>query len=169
MITQEELKKQLKYDPNTGIFIRLTSNSNRIKVGDIAGGMNIGYLIICVNGKKYQAHRLAWLYVYGEAPKHQLDHINHDRSDNRILNLRCTTNQENHKNRTINKNNTSGIIGISWHKKSNKWQVRIMINGKDKYLGRFKDKFEAISARMSANHKYGFHPNHGANLIMVGD
>jgi len=161
MITQKELKKRLKYDPETGIFTWLIITSNRVKVGDVAGFNSCGYLRISLDNESYQAHRLACLYMIGKFPENQTDHINHIRNDNRWVNLRDVTHGENLKNSTMSKNNTSGITGVCWGKDIGKWISRIMVNRKDISLGRFACKFEAACVRKSAENKYGFHKNHG--------
>jgi len=159
-ITQKELKELLHYDPLTGIFTWASTRRGR-KVGNTAGYLNtIGYIIIQINGKKYKAHRLAWLYVHGYLPEF-IDHENHIRDNNWILNLQDATRIENGKNLSIYKNNSSGVTGVNWHKTTNKWRASIGINNKDKHLGLFTDKFEAICTRKSADNKYNFHENHG--------
>ena len=162
MLTQKQLKKLFYYNPGIGVFTRLVATSNSVKVGDIAGcDDGQGYIRITVNNKLYKAHHLAWLYMTGLLPKDQIDHINHIRDDNRFINLREATNQENHKNLSKRKDNTSGVTGVYLSKASNKWKAHIKMNLKYNYLGGFIDKFEAICARKSAENKYGFHPNHG--------
>jgi len=161
-LTQAELKELLHYSPDSGVFTRLVS-AGGVKVGDVAGGVNgQGYICIRVKGKKHLAQRLAFLYMTGEFPKDQMDHINHIRDDNRWNNLREVTNQENCVNRSKRKDNTSGVAGVSWHKNTEKWQAEIVIDGKRKHLGYYDDKFDAIYARKAAENKYGYHPNHGA-------
>jgi len=162
-LAQKDLKEALHYDPDTGIFTRLTSPSNNVKIGDIAGCAHKtnGYLVIQVKGVLYYAHRLAWLYVYGEWPKECIDHISHNRADNRISNLREVTRPENNKNLPIRKTNVSGTTGVHWNKIRNKWHSQIMVNGKAIYLGLFSDKSDAISARKDGEIRYGFHENHG--------
>jgi hypothetical protein len=166
MITQQELKEQLHYDPNTGIFTRLVSNCNRVKVGDVAGCVcsTTGYLKIYIHSKPYKAHRLAFLYMTGSFPEHQADHINHNRIDNIWSNLREVTNQENQRNCKLSKNNTSGVVGVYWDIRSKAWVAQIAINRIVKKLGRFKNKQDAITARKEAEIKYGFHKNHGVTL-----
>ena len=163
MLIQSELKRLLHYDPNTGIFTRLVEVGNSINIGDIAGTiLGSGYEGIRVLGKSYLAHRLAWLYTHGEWPKNQIDHVNHNKLDNRIINLREVTQQENTKNQALYKNNKSGVAGVHWCKISKKWVVQVGIRKKRIKLGYFLDKFEAICARKSAEKKYGYHENHGA-------
>lgn len=160
MLTQERLKELLKYDSNTGIFTWIKA-SQGIKASSQAGCKANGYILIGIDYQLYQAHRLAWLYIYGSLPKKQIDHINHNRADNRIINLREVTHQENTKNAPKRKTNTSGVTGVSWDKDTNKWRSQITINGKATYLGIFSDKLDAICARKSAENKNGFHKNHG--------
>ena len=161
MLTQTKLKEILYYDPETGLFTWLILAGKRVKIGDIAGSLCQGYLSIMIYGKSYKAHRLAFLYMTGSWPKEQIDHINHVRDDNRWINLREATNQENCKNQSRSKNNTSGVCGVIWHKQHKKWMAYIMTDSKQKHLGLFVDKLEAICARKSAEIKYVFHENHG--------
>lgn len=161
ILTQRKLKELLRYNPDIGLFTRRTSLQG-VQAGDIAGCKNPnGYIRIVISYKKYYAHRLAWFYVYGVWPKDQIDHINHNRADNRLVNLREATNQENSMNRGIERRNKSGITGVVWSKDRSKWQAQIITKGKIIHLGRFVDKFEAICARLSANNKHGFSENHG--------
>jgi hypothetical protein len=154
MITQNELKQMLDYDPITGQFTWAVPNegATSVKIGKIAGHTNkiSGYHQICVNGKLYQSHRLAWLYVYGSFPSKNIDHINGVRDDNRIDNLREANYIENGQNRSINKNNTSGFIGVSYHKKQCKWTSRITFNYKIMNLGYFDTAEEAHQAYVKA-------------------
>jgi len=140
MITQEELKSLLSYDKNTGLFKWIkTVSATGIKHSNAGCLSPIGYIYIGINRKSYKAHRLAWLYVYGYIPKNQIDHINGNKADNRLCNLREVTTYQNALNQKLAKNNTSGIKGISLCKKTNKWNVRITINGIRKSLGCFDD------------------------------
>ena len=162
MITQKELKELLHYDPETGIFTRLISFSDKAKVGNIMRTKTShGYIAIRIRRKIYKAHRLAWLYMAGVWPKHHIDHLNHIRDDNRLINLREATYQDNAKNRALNKNNKSGVCGVSWYKTKGKWVAQISDKEKKINLGYFIDKFEAACARKSAENKYGYHGNHG--------
>ena len=154
-LTAERLRSVLHYEPETGIFTRKVSTSPRIKVGDAAGCPGgHGYLQIRVQNRKYLAHRLAWLYVYGEWPKDQLDHINRNRSDNRIANLREVTNKQNMQNASKSSRNTSGHPGAYWLKQSSKWVAKITHNYKLIHLGCFNTIEEAIAARKAAEKIY---------------
>ena len=116
---------------------------------------------ITVYGKRYYSHRLVFLYVSGEFPKHEVDHINHDPSDNRLKNLRLVDHLENHKNTSMKKNNTSGVTGVSWSKACNKWQARIDVGKKGMHLGEFTDIHKAIDVRKAAEVAFGYHQLHG--------
>ena len=162
MLTQEQLKEVLNYNPETGDFTWKVRTSNRIQAGGIAGHLNVrGYITVRIGGKNYQAHRLAWLCMFGDFPKDEIDHINHVKNDNRIANLREATRQENNKNHSMNKRNTSGVVGVTRDRWDKKWQSNITVDGKLLYLGCFDDFFEAICSRLSANNKHGYHENHG--------
>lgn len=154
MITEERLKNQLIYDPDTGIF-KWKVNKGRVKVGDIACNINdTGHVRIIIDGTRYYAHRLAWLYTYGEFPDGMVDHINRVKDDNRIANLRVVSKSQNAMNTKLHKHNTSGYRGVSLHKKSNKWKAKIEKDKVQIQLGLFKTKEEAAEAYMIASIKY---------------
>ena len=163
MLTQKKLKELLEYNEKTGVFRWKVYKSSNSQKGDIAGTINKdGYVIIQIDGKRYKAHRLVFLYMIGTFPKEQVDHLNHTKDENRWCNLREVTSSENQRNRSISKNNTSGTIGVRWSKKDKRWIAYIRVNYKKNiYLGSFKNKKEAIKARKEAEIKYGFHKNHG--------
>ena len=139
MITQDEVKEALKDDSETGIFIWIKSSSNRIKYGQKAGYIDSqsGYVRISIGHDLYHAHRLAFLYVNGYLPKY-IDHINGCRSDNRIANLRSCSQTQNNQNSKL-RNNSSGHKGVSFDKRSKKWESYINIGKKKKSLGLFND------------------------------
>lgn len=141
-IELSRLKQIMKYDPETGVFIYLVNRGRQKKAGDIVGFVSPksshnggGYRIIHVDGREYAAHQLAWFYVYGTWPKSQVDHINVQRDDNRIANLREATHSQNMANRPIQSNNTSGLKGASFHKAARKWVSCIQKEGEYMYLG----------------------------------
>ncbi len=161
MITQKRLKEILNYDPDTGEFTRAKSLRNQVKKGDPAGSFHHnGYLGIFLENKKYYGHRLAWLWVYGRFPENETDHINGDRADNRISNLRCVDRKENTKNKCIRSDNTSGVNGVC-RTPAGKWRVYIGVSGTQKILGAFDDFDLACLVRKEAEHKYNYHENHG--------
>lgn len=141
-LTQSALKEKLHYNPDTGIFTWIVQRY-RIKAGSIAGTNKCGYRSISFNHKIYQAHRLAWLYMYGKWPDKFIDHINGNPLDNRICNLREATISQNAQNQKPNTKNTSGYKGVLWHKRDQKWQARAMIKGKQYHLGQFDSPEEA--------------------------
>ncbi len=169
-ITQNKLKELLDYNPATGMFIWKITPNNRVIKGSVAGCIcdSDRYLRIRVNHTLYSAARLAWLCVYGEWPKNQIDHINHIRRDNRIINLRVCSNIENQRNQRLPKNNASGYMGVSWDNSRAKWLSQIRVRGKTVHLGRFNNINDAITSRALANSKYGFHENHGKYLRPSG-
>ena len=151
MITQEQVRKLFNYNPTTGLFTRKEQlkKYRKTKSGISKG---CGYYQITISGKTYTIHRLIWIYLYGEIPpKMQIDHINRTRDDNRLSNLRLVTRSQNFHNKTISRNNTSGVTGVHWHAVKKKWYAQIMINRKHVWLGYFKKKEEAIKARKEAN------------------
>lgn len=168
MITQSELKQLLHYDPQTGWFTWLVCNSNRAAVGSPAGATRPdGYVKIGLHGKPNLAHRLAWLYVYGDWPSKHLDHINGIRNDNRICNLREASTLENNLNKGLQSNNTSGQKGVYWDKVNQKWYARGKVSGKSHHLGRFKSFSEASSAfQLFAKQHYGEFYRHAADFTL---
>ena len=154
-LTAEYLRSILHYSPETGIFTRKVRTSPRVKVGDVAGCPDGGgYMQIRVQSRLYLAHRLAWLHVYGVWPEDQLDHINRNRSDNRIANLREVTNKQNLQNAGKYSHNTSGHSGVSWYKRDSKWIAHIRHNQKLIHLGCFATIEEAVAARKAAEKLY---------------
>ena len=112
-------------------------------------------------GRSLTAHRVAWAVHYGSWPQHEIDHINGDPSDNRIENLRDVTHGENLKNMGVRRDNSSGHTGVTFMKKPSLWVAQASVNGRNTFLGAFKNIEDAISARDKANKDLGFHENHG--------
>ncbi len=147
---QKRLKQLLDYDPETGYFTWIKSNSNRAKVGSIAGSVEpVGYRKISVCGERYRAHRLVWLYVYGHFPDGDIDHINCNKDDNRLANLRVATISQNLAN---TKSRRNGLKGAFRHRK--RWVAKICVLGNHYYLGRFDTEHEAHRAYLEAANKY---------------
>jgi len=152
------VREILKYDPETGAFVRLVKTSNCIKVGSVAGWPDKdGYLKINIDGHGYMAHRLAWLYVYGSWPSSNLDHINQVKDDNRLVNLREVTVSQNQQNTPIRTNNKSGFRGVSFAKEIGRWRAGIRLNGKGYHLGYFGSPEDASVAYQSAASKMHTH------------
>lgn len=163
MLTYERLKYLLDYLPNDGCLVWKNEPHGNRKIGKKAGYINQqnGYHYIRIDNKSYKTHRVIWFYHYGYLPNKEIDHINHNRLDNRIDNLREVDRTTNNKNKSINKNNSSGYNGVFYHNKYKKFMARIGVNYKDIHLGYFINIEEAILARKEAEIKYGFHENHG--------
>jgi hypothetical protein len=151
ILTIEHLRQVLDYNPDTGIFIRKTSQRSD-RIGLVAGCFHrsSGYWVINIDKISCVAHRLAWFYVHEVWPKDQIDHINLNKIDNRISNLREATNSENKMNMPIKSKNFSGIKGVTFVKRYNYYVSRIKKNGKIKYLGSFKNKEDAAAAYAKA-------------------
>lgn len=130
------------------------SKYSNIKIGKEAGYIDSdGYKRIKINKKLYGEHQLVFLMFYGYIPS-QIDHINKNRLDNSLHNLRIATHSQNQHNKAIQKNNTSGVKGVSWYKRLKKWQVQIMINKKSIHFGHFEDKELAELVIIEARNKY---------------
>lgn len=146
MLTQEYLKSILYYDQSSGDFTWLISSS-RYEIGQVAGKLtNYGYWRIYINGKAYQAHRLAWFNMTGEWPPRDIDHKNTIRDDNSWDNLRLATEIENGYNRGFQRNNKLKIKGVSFEKRSGKFAAYIKLNKIHKNLGLFDTAEEAKRA-----------------------
>lgn len=149
-VSYERLREVLEYEPSTGIF-KWRVDRIRVRPGDIAGKRKKGgYVEICIDGKGYQAHRLAYLYMTGEHPVFFVDHINLDRYDNRWINLRAATNSQNQMNTPKKSNNTSGFKGVSWHRSEKRWRADIRIDGQKVFLGYFDSPEDGHLAYVSA-------------------
>lgn len=161
LLTQEYLKSILDYDLDTGVFTWKVNKSKRAKIGNVAGWSYNGYREIEINNKKYKAHRLAWLYVYGEMPKNLIDHVDGNRSNNKISNLREATYQTNSENYKTPQTNKSGVKNVSWYKNLNKWVVSISVKQTGKTIGYFDDLELAELVAIEARNKYrGEFANH---------
>jgi len=160
----EELKEFLDYNPDTGV-ITWIKNRSGVKLGQVAGTINtLGYVIILFtpyrsklkhSEKFILAHRVAYYMYYGVDPlEKMIDHIDGNRSNNKINNLRLATNQQNLFNQGLSKNNTSGIKGVSWSNEKQKWVAQIFLNGRNIILGRYTHKEDAIKTRKEAEINY---------------
>ena len=121
-----------------------------------------GYERISVDGKRMYKHRYLWEAAYGPIPKGMyIDHINGVRHDNRLENLRLVDRTGNARNSKLRNDNSSGVVGVHYHKQHGKWNARIGSDSKRVELGLYDDWFEAVCARKSAENKHGYHKNHG--------
>lgn len=177
--TPAKLRDLLLYNPETGaltwkrrspdVFVAgkqsIEAQCNRwnsIFAGKLAltAKSGTGYLNGSVLGHSLSAHRVVWAIVHGEWPV-AIDHINGNRTDNRLANLRSVTKRENSKNLSLATNNTSGRVGVTWDRKNIQWCAQIQVGGVMINLGRFDRKDDAIKARSLAESSLGFHANHG--------
>ena len=149
-ITAEQLREILDYSAETGVFIWRIRPSKSVKAGNIAGNINkVGYSTLGIQGKIYNAHRLAWLYIRGTWPVGLIDHINGIKADNRFENLRDVGAEGNSQNiRKPNRRNKSGFMGVIWYQ--NKWRASMSVNGKSKWLGDYSTPEEAHQAYLNA-------------------
>ncbi len=158
MSIKEECFRKLDFDQETGVFTWKNDGTRGVKAGDIAGTkMKSGYVMLSVKGKRLLAHRIAWLFVHGEFPEGNIDHINRNKSDNRIANLRPATYEQNAQNRLKNIKNTSGYKGVTWHKRDERWQAAITVRKKVIHLGYYKNVEDAYKAYTEASKKHQSH------------
>jgi hypothetical protein len=147
-ITQDRLKQLLHYNPDTGKFTRLTKWGSQ-QIGDEPGCKSkFGYRYIGVDGKQYTGYRLAWLYVHGDFPTGDIDHINRDPTDDRISNLRSVSHSTNLHN-SSHRNPSSKVKGV-YQTQEGHWQALIKVKGVKYHLGTHKTIEEATNARKFA-------------------
>jgi hypothetical protein len=152
----------LEYNPDTGIFNWLISPKRGIPAGSVAGFLNNGYIQISYKRKHYNAHTLAWLYCNKNLPSGILDHIDCNKSNNRISNLRIVDHTLNRINTLTRHDNTSGYKGVSYDKKSKKWRAQINHDKQRIYLGVYESPEEAFEAYCEIGKElYGEHFNNG--------
>ena len=158
-----ELATDYFYEEDTGKFIRTSGLRGKGKKGTEAGWIDEkGYRLIEIEGKSYRCHRLAYLWMTGDWPKHQVDHINNIKDDNRWCNLRDATNSQNQRNTALRKNNTSGVKGVNWHKGNKKWRARVGYNNKRIHIGDFKLLSDAeVAIKKARKNIHKEYCNHG--------
>ena len=178
-LTAEIARELLTYNPDTGKLFwkerpaKYFKNPKYVKNWNSRHAGKEGFIVHkkrdsgifykrgSIFSKHYYAHRIAWLIYYGEWPKKSIDHINHDRADNRIKNLRDVTHIENLKNCSLYSTNTTGYVGVHFNKSLKKYSASAVVNSIKKHLGYYNTAEEAATAREIANINYNFHPNHG--------
>ena len=180
LLQPELLRKLLRYEPSTGkIFWKKRSelffendgrssahrcsnwNSRYAETEAFTAKDRGGYFRGQILKKSYSLHRVAWALHYGKWPIGQIDHINGNPEDNRILNLRDVSQTENARNQKLHVDSSTGYVGVTFRKLANKWRAQIRAEGKNKHLGYFDNMNDAIDARKSAETLHGYHKNHG--------
>lgn len=152
-LTQERLKQLLAYDPGSGVFVWRVSRGS-VSAGRRAGTItDRGYVAIIADGRLYKAHRLAWLYTFGHFPSKQLDHVNGERDDNRLCNLREATNAENQQNLSADGCNSCGLRGVA-KTKNGRFAATIRVSGKNRYLGTFDSAEDAHQAYLEGKARF---------------
>lgn len=181
IIPPDTIRQLLSYDPETG---ELTWLERRDQVFGTAHSLKIfntkfagrkAFTCVALNGRRqgiilgrpYLAHRVIWALVHGKWPSGEIDHIDGNPLNNRISNLRDVSRATNSKNRKKYSTSTSGVPGVSFHRKTGKWQAGICDGSQKKYVGLFSTKAEACEAVKSAYHEAGFHPNHGRHVATI--
>lgn len=171
-LSHERLKSLLHYDPETGVFTWAVARKNgQLRAGTVAGSIKEnGYVRLEVDQRTYFAHRLAWFYMTGSEPETFIDHIDNCRSNNAFSNLRLASKSENRWNETLRSTNTSGYKGVTWSKKSQKWQASIRVKGKSLHVGLFERAEDAFAAAQEARKlHHGEFANSGLPLPQKGD
>lgn len=161
----DRIRQLIAYDKDTGGFTwRCNRRSKVARAGAPAGNVRPdGYVRICIDRKFHYAHRLAWLLSVGAIPYGmEIDHIDHNPSNNRLSNLRLVTKTGNRKNRSRDSRNKSGANGVYWAPHANAWCAQVRSDRKAQHIGYFKSVAEAEQARRQAESKLNFHENHGA-------
>ena len=150
----DELRERFKYDPLTGQISKRKTNK---AIGAWTNRSN-GYLCVWFKSKRILCHRLAWALHYGHwiMPPAEIDHINRDRADNRIGNLRIVSRQMQSRNIPLRRSNKSGVTGVSYCKQTGMWASTINVCKKQVWLGRHETLFDAVAARRSAENQYGW-------------
>ena len=154
-MTQSRLKRLVRYNPATGIMYAKATGK---PLGTVSGK---GYLAVQLGVQVYAVHVLAWVYMYGKKAKGVVDHIDHDKTNNRRSNLRDVSQLSNSRNRSMSKSNKSGYTGVFWDDSKKGWIANIRVDGKYRNLGCYRTVEDAVKARDAGNRTHEFHVNHG--------
>lgn len=157
ILTQSRLKELLFYNQHTGLFTWLTRVAQRVHIGDIAGCLDArGYVKIFIDGKSYTASRLAFLYMEGYFPENQVDHKDRVKHNNKWENLREVSFSCNMRNKSVYRNNSTGVTGVSWDKRNEKWHSQIQSNKIKIHLGFHETFLDAVKARWTGEKEHKF-------------
>ena len=166
----EYLRQRLRYDPETGKLywrghesMSASWNARWDGRGAFTARNSSGYLTGQIDARPHKAHRIVWAIVTGAWPEGHIDHIDHDKGNNRFENLRDVSRSENARNMPMSSSNTSGVTGVGWYPKTQKWRAHIDVNGRSVSLGHFARFDDAVAARVAAETDFAFHSNHGRN------
>jgi len=154
VLTKAVVRRLFDYNPVTGSLTWRISPANRVKVGDEAGTVSCGYRRVRIKNKPYLAHIIIWIWMKGRLPKRKIDHRDGNGSNNKWSNLRMATSTENQRNTKLRKDNSSGVKGVSFHKRYGKWAAYITINKKTITIGFFDSVEAAAEARRNAALKH---------------
>jgi len=156
-LSQKRLKEVLNYDPMMGVFTWKIQRCGKGRIGQVAGCKDsAGYIRIAVDRKLYYGHRLAWLYVHGYFPEHTVDHINQNKSDNRLANLRHVTQRCNCRNIKTREGSMSGVKGVRLDGRTNSWSATISVGGRTRTIASFESLDNAVCARLAAEQCLGW-------------
>ena len=162
-LTYDYANYLFKYDPETGNLYKRIKGTDKFRTKPSGTKTKTGYIQIGVDGKLYLAHRIIVLLINKSLSDGcQIDHIDHNRLNNKLNNLRVVNQSENMRNSSKRNDNSTGVTGVVYHKLSRKYMANIFIDGKRIYLGLFETLGEAAAVRREADLKYGYHKNHGS-------
>lgn len=163
-LPSQDTLNQLFIYKDGNLYWKIKKSFN-VERGSLAGCLDQGYFRIGINKKIYKRSRLVWKMINGVDPLYEIDHIDQNKQNDRIENLRDIKQSKQQLNRPIQSNNVSGCVGVYFYKKYNKWLARISVNKKRLHLGYFDNKEDAVKARKKAEIEYGYHKNHGKSPV----
>lgn len=162
MPSKKVLRGLFRYDPQLGCLINIVRRGRAAPGARSAHRTTMGYRACKIRQRRFFEHRLIWIFHYGPMPTDKcIDHINHDKEDNRIENLRLVTPYINMHNLSLYCTNNTGIAGVSYNRRRGYWHARIRVGTRELTLGSFKNRRHAIIARKTGERILDYHKNHG--------